>query len=445
MHTLTDHRRIAALLLMLILVSFASACSDDETTTPPPPAATNIAVMSDLHYYDRSLGVGGAAWDAYLFSDPKLIEMSKEIIDAIVADLKTQNVKYVLVPGDLTKDGEKLNHEQVAAVFKGLEDAGMQVFVVPGNHDVSNPAACGFNGDNTVPQPSVTPSEFATIYANYGYAEAIARDASSLSYAVNLGDKYRLIAIDAADYESGSNPPPTVCRIKPETKTWVETQISTGKADGRIVLGLLHPALVEHFTGQSQFPITSEYPVTDWTALAANFSARGMRAVFTGHFHANDIVKYGSGTTTLYDIATGSAVSAPCPYRIMTPDGDGLKIASRKVESINYNTNGVPFPTYATNFLRTGLTSYITSLLLSGFGLSEQQAGMIAPAIADAYVANYAGDEVITPAAQGMIALLNSLGDPNASLIASLIGSMYNDPLPADNTLNINLVTGATY
>jgi len=44
----------------------------------------------------------------------------------------------------------------------------------------------------------------------------------------------------------------------------------------------------------------------------------GIRLIFTGHYHANDIVEFTNDGKTLYDIQTGSLVTPPYSYRIMT-------------------------------------------------------------------------------------------------------------------------------
>ncbi|MCP4348484.1 MAG: hypothetical protein GY795_23620 [Desulfobacterales bacterium] len=45
-----------------------------------------------------------------------------------------------------------------------------------------------FNGDETTPADTVTPEEFAQIYSDYGYGEAIYRHTDSLSHEGILED-----------------------------------------------------------------------------------------------------------------------------------------------------------------------------------------------------------------------------------------------------------------
>ena len=80
------------------------------------PNATFL-VFSDPHYYDPSLGLDGDAFQDYLDHDRKLLRESRELIQVasdLVVDAKPD---FLLVPGDLTKDGTLVSHEQFAALM----------------------------------------------------------------------------------------------------------------------------------------------------------------------------------------------------------------------------------------------------------------------------------------------------------------------------------------
>ncbi len=145
----------------------------------PPARSTStgqtiqFAVFSDPHYYDSALGTTGEAFEAYLNSDRKMIRESEAILNAAIGGMKQDNIQFALVAGDLTKDGELSSHMKFAAYLKELEDSGIEVYVVPGNHDINNPHAVSYSGANTVPVPRVSPDEFVQIYGQFGFAQAI--------------------------------------------------------------------------------------------------------------------------------------------------------------------------------------------------------------------------------------------------------------------------------
>ena len=144
--------------------------------------AVKFAVISDLHYYDISLGIEGSAFEDYMMADRKMLIESVDIIAAAIDDIIESDVSFVLLPGDLTKDGELINHKGVAESLARLKEAGIQAYVIPGNHDVNCHEAFSYDGDFTTPVINVSPEKFVEIYADYGYTSAIYRDGGSLNY-----------------------------------------------------------------------------------------------------------------------------------------------------------------------------------------------------------------------------------------------------------------------
>jgi 3',5'-cyclic AMP phosphodiesterase CpdA len=434
----TMTRHLGHILATLFLLTLIVACSEDENIIEPADTGLRMAVISDLHYYDPSLGMEGQEWQMGLFADPKLLTENADILASLFTSVRAADADVVLVPGDLTKDGEKHNHEAMAAFLRSLESSGKKVFVVPGNHDINNPVAKSFQGDPAVKIPGVTPAEFAQIYDEFGYGEATERDPASLSYVAALQSDLWLIAIDGCVYNTGGETPPTYGAISEATASWVVAKLQQAKAQNIRVVGMMHHALVEHFTGQSSFPVTAEYVVSDWQQRASAFVQAGMKVLFSGHFHANDVVSYTTGSSTLYEVSTGSPLSAPCPWRLATIYKDGRLILDTQTIS-NVSVPGGNFPQYATEYLSTGMTNLVAYMLVNDFGVPEELAGQIAPVVAAAYVANYAGDEEMDTASEQAVMMLNSLGDPTASLLAQLITSMRTDLPPADNSLTVTL------
>ena len=66
----------------------------------------------------------------------------------------------------------------------------------------------------------------------------------------------------------------------------------------------------------------SDYLLDDWATVSKLFADAGMRMVFTGHYHAQDVVKRSIKTADtpsfIFDVETGSLVTYPVPYRIVT-------------------------------------------------------------------------------------------------------------------------------
>lgn len=397
-----------------------------------------IAVISDDHLYSASeLGGTGTAFEQYLASDRKLLVESEAILDAALAKIAASGVQYLLIPGDLTKDGEKVNHELLMRKLKKLEDeTDIEVFVINGNHDISNAHAVQFTDNTTEPVETVNTDEFRSIYNDFGYEQAVAQDPNSLSYAVDLGEDYRLIVMDACIYNNDKANPNQETRgeFDNDTLNWVLAQIKAAVKAGRRPIGMMHHGLVPHTAVQ---PVMfSEYLVKDYQTVAATLADAGMNVVFTGHFHSQDV----SSITTdkgnvLYDVETGSLVTSPCPIRYVTLAENSFSYTTDHVTKVaGYNN----FQQHAADFLQTGMTGLVSALLpnaLRALGITDElqinalcQNGALKSLLVGGFIAHYAGDETINEGtAEGLKALAKVSSD-----LAKVAGSLYTDSAPAD-------------
>ncbi|MBN2088473.1 esterase-like activity of phytase family protein [candidate division KSB1 bacterium] len=412
-----------------------------------PQLSQNVrfCVFSDPHYHDASLGTSGAAFQKYLAADRKMLAESEAILKAAIQHILQQKPDFVLVPGDLTKDGEKINHEKIATYLAQLETNGIPVYVIPGNHDISNGHAFQYTDTTTTPVPSVTPEEFAGIYSNFGYKDAIARDPNSLSYIIEPAKGIWLFALDPCRYrENTPGHPQTGGKFSAETLLWIEMQLLEAKMMNKLAIGMMHHGILEHYRGQKLF--FAEYVLDDYQAVAEKFARLGLRLVFTGHYHAQDVTmqEFGNGSK-IYDVETGSLVTFPSPVRTVeiTPDLQ-VDITTYSIPSINYDTQGLSFPDYAKAYLLEGLNTIAMVTLRApkeygGYGLPQEQAKLVAPLVVDAFKAHYTGDEIPSPLVQGTIANFLASGDENLILMGQFLGMLWTDLNPGDNDVLIDI------
>lgn len=431
---------------MVMWTSALSACNKENGGGTKLPTTPKIAVISDLHYFDLSLLESkGTAFEEYIAGDRKLIEESSAIARSVIGSLLAENPDIVFVCGDLTKDGEKKSHESVAALLGELRDAGIEVLVTPGNHDIDNPHSLVFNGAGTTPAPAVSQAEFKSIYNDFGFADAIATG-PDLCYVSEPAKDLWIISIDACEYKDNAalGKPATQGNLSAEKLEWVIEKTEEGVAKGKRVMGIMHHGLLEHYAGQKTlFP---EYVIADWENVSGRLANAGMKVVFTGHYHAQDVVKKNTESAFIFDIETGSTVTAPCPYRIVRLDGDRMTIASKIVQSIDFAgiPAGMTFPQYATKFLSDGMLVVSKYMLMAPpYNVPQAQAEQVSPLFAETFVAHYAGDEAGHPSAQTQPILDMLLAAPEYAMIGQAVMSVWNDPAPADNDLTIDLATGA--
>ena len=224
--------------------------------TLPSNPNIKIVVISDLHVMAPELLLhDGNAFEEYLVRDRKMLRESAEIIETLVENILELKPQLVLVTGDLTKDGERVSHDLVARQLRRLITAGIQVLVVPGNHDINNPDAKIYDGDSAIPTPTITRKEFAEIYYDMGYDDFSRRDNDTLSYCREVSEGLTILGIDACmdrlntfvsrgdsrDHTKASG------RLEPSTQQWLVDQAAEATAAGRRVIAMMHHHLVPHF------------------------------------------------------------------------------------------------------------------------------------------------------------------------------------------------------
>jgi 3',5'-cyclic AMP phosphodiesterase CpdA len=324
-----------------------------------------FAVFTDLHLMALSLNPSGEAFEAYMGVDRKLLDVSSALLERVVDELLETDVEFVLVPGDLTKDGELVSHVEMAAQLKRLTDDGRQVFVITGNHDINNPNAVRFEETSVSPVDTVSPEDFKAIYHDCGYGLAISLDEYSLSYVAEPTEWLRIIAMDSCVYEDNMiiGHPYTDGVFSEETLNWILSNVQEGREKGQIVIGMMHHSIIPHFSLQETY--FNVYILDDWQRVADLFADNGMHLVFTGHFHTQDVAMHQSvNGKTLYDVQTGSLLTYPNPYRIVeiNPKGE-VAVKSHFIESLSGYDD---FKTYSQSFVKDGISGLLPTLLKEG-------------------------------------------------------------------------------
>lgn len=373
-----------------------------------------ICVISDTHYYPLNYVTDCEDYNTYVGGDPKMLAESGSIIDSALNMIKKDKPDLVLISGDLTKDGEKLGHQHMAEKLQKIEDeTDAEVFVINGNHDIYNyQDSCTFENGRKEQAETTTPAEFKEIYGEFGYngehdaqyyEPPAGQQAGGLSYSVTVGD-YVIIGIDSgryspdADTGMDTNEHITAGRIDASLLPWVKKRVEEANAKGKTVIGLMHHGLVPHFSKEAE--LLSEYVVDDWQEAASTLADAGMRYIFTGHMHANDIAEYTSvNGNKIYDLETGSLAAYGSPVRTVTIQRDQtmkdqetlqldetFHVKSTSVKSINYNGETID-----------DLQAYTMNKLYPERLFNNMAAGMLKPMvkeIADTGIRNYLAEEM---------------------------------------------------
>jgi 3',5'-cyclic AMP phosphodiesterase CpdA len=333
----------------------------------------------------------------------------------------TENVKLLieaekpdilLITGDLAKDGELAGHETVKSLLQQLENEGIKIYVVPGNNDINNADAMSFKTDPPTPVPGISEEDFESIYENFGYNEALYRDAASLSYICQPCSGLWILGIDGVK-RSGSS---ASGAINPATLAWIQEKMVEANENNITVLAMMHYGIVEHYSGQKNL----EPLIKSSQANAIALMNAGIRLIFTGHYHANDIVDFANEGKILTDIQTGSLVTPPSSYRIMTLDDNFINIDSKRVTDVDSDVTGdMDFLTYCDVTITGRINSFFSYYLPLLFGYTEEQAEFAAPFLTNGYKAYFAGDEKISPESNNINVLAQDPYSPSWGILNS--------------------------
>lgn len=388
---------------------------------------TSFAVLSDIHFYDVSLGTTGAAFEKKLLSDRKMLVKSEELLDSALERILASNARFVLISGDLTKDGEALNHKRVSEKLQRLVDSGIKVYVTPGNHDVNNFEAVRYVGDEAQSVDNISAGEFAEIYYSMGYGEAIMRDAESLSYVAEPVSGLWLLALDSCRYEENTaGHTVTGGRIRQGTAKWTANVLNKAVAQNKAVIVLMHHGVVEHWNGQAR--LHPNYLVKDYRDFGEFLASYQVRLAFTGHYHAQSIVRADFGADRIYDAETGSLVTYPSPVRYCEIRGGVLAITTDTLSKTEA----------ARDFVKRSVARETVGIL-SRFMVSEKDADYLADAVSDAFVAHYAGDADIRLWPEFDPGRLSLWGRVVYATQKYILDGLWTDLPPADNNVIIDL------
>lgn len=387
-----------------------------------------IVLATDLHYLAEDLA--GKRCQTFMAmvesSDGRVLQYSWEVLDAFIDDMIEEKPDLIVLSGDLTLNGERASHEELAEKLEVLLDNGIPVVVIPGNHDINNPYARQYNSDGTEAVDSITAEEFASIYADFGYVAADSRDPNSLSYVYRLDDYYWLMLLDSCQYEPYNQ---VGGMIRNETYDWMEEWLDKAWNKGAQVITVSHHNLLDQSGVSRDF--YDNCTIEHNEELIRRLSDGEVRLHLSGHLHLQHHMQ--DEDSGIYEVVTGSLVMAPCQYGDIKILNDGtIRYDAKSVDVDGWalrnsyrNRDLADFKEYSENFLRqvtyrNALLDLRKHTLERKFFFSDEKMDEMAKFYAELCVHYYGGrmyqiaDEVVNNKAYeywGQIGYVSDLSD----------------------------------
>ena len=301
-------------MMLLTLCAGLAFCAEGHAEASS--SGFRAVIASDLHYIAPELTDGGPGYQQILKNgDSKFMPYVEEITDAFLDEVLADPPDVVLLTGDLTFNGAEISHRRLAGKLQRLEDAGIPVLVLPGNHDVYNENAALYRGGSFERVPFASGESFAEIYRDFGPGEALSADSDSLSYVWQLNEQVWIMMLD-------ENTAHDFCGLSDRSFQWIEAQLQKAREEGRFVLVAGHQNVFQHsiFRGG--------YVIQEAQRLQELLRRYGVPLCLSGHLHTQHV----QSEDGLTEIATSALCSYPCQYAVLTAEDGRLRYGTRRLD-----------------------------------------------------------------------------------------------------------------
>lgn len=283
----------------------------------------NFYLVTDTHYFEPSLGARGKAFEEYMQREQYFMAESSDIVRGVFSQIaEDKETELVIIPGDLSKNGEIESHKSFVKELKKLKESGKRIYVITAGHDY-NEHSRAFANDERIEVEGTEFKELYNLYYEFGYSEALAVDESTLSYVAEIEKGVRLLAINC---DSDGNPKGAVDE---RLSDWIKLQLDDAKKENCSVIAICHYPIIPCVP---VFELVGDAKIKNWRKVASLLADNGVKLVLTGHMHIQSINEFVTEKgNRLVDVCTSCLTGSPAKYRKILIDGDKMKIESLDV------------------------------------------------------------------------------------------------------------------
>ncbi|MBO0439890.1 metallophosphoesterase [Candidatus Enterococcus ikei] len=361
---------LLSIIVILVAIIYFGGEKEQNEETLFKKEAIEFWVVSDPHYIDKSLTDSGLAFKKIKQTAAgKELDYQKESWQAFINKAIEQKPDMLIITGDLTLNGEKVSAEKLAELLKQLTNKGINVFVIPGNHDVNDGWARKFVEEKQEKTEAISIADFKEIFADFGYQNATNYDKHSLSYSVAVNPKYNFLFLDSNIYPEDNQPqtrPATGGTIRGKTMKWVKKQLEKAKQEKKKTLVFVHHNIYAHNKLLSSGFVLNN--ADDFKQVLADYQ---VPIVFSGHIHAQDIMTETINNQPLTEIVSSSFSIAPQGYGVVKLNGNSFDY--QKQENTHSVSEIENYPQYIKElFIEDGKRLGYSQLIDAGLSDSKQ-------------------------------------------------------------------------
>ncbi len=275
--------------------------------------AVHLTFGSDIHYLSQSLTDNSETFhELALDKSGKAMMYIEEITEAFLENVSEEQPDALILGGDLTYYGETQSHRDLIEKLAALQDSGIPVLVIPGNHDVGFYGSYSYSEAGQEETERTYKGEFREFYYRFGPEQSLTVDDNSFSYLYPLTEDLGILMIDAnaGEWED---------EISEETLAWVEETLAE-YADDMNILAVSHEPFLDLDDSDENY--TQIDKSEEFLSL---FETYGVEYGFSGHLHYHT-----EGTSGSFRNIVTSCVSVyPLQYGEITLDRGQLRYESQ--------------------------------------------------------------------------------------------------------------------
>lgn len=290
-------------------------------------------MIADPHYFATELGCSGEEYEDFMHYEQKCFAETESICNSVFRYLEeADEADTVLIAGDLIFNGERKSCEGFLKLLNSLKNSGKKIYVVTADHDFKwNDGDTFAFGENGRYSPErVRREELVSLYSDFGFGDAIARDDEHLSYVAQLSEGVRLLALNCDYKEKGKYV------FKEEQWDWIKEQAKKAREDNQTMFAMCHYPI---HPGQPLFSIISPMVIKDAHKFACFLADEGVHLMFSGHMHNQSINMLETEKGNKYfEVTTGAIIADPAYIRLVSLRDNEAEIKSIPTPDFEWDT-----------------------------------------------------------------------------------------------------------
>ena len=362
-------RTLSLLLSILLLLPSLASCGRRKLEEP-----IEFIIANDIHYISPTLlGDGEFFRNPTGRADGKVVHYITDITDAFIAEVIEKKPQALILAGDLTLNGALVSHTELANKLAAVKNAGIDVLIIPGNHDFDK-TAVDYSGDSLKEAEGSSASDFYEIY-NPLLPETLSREEGTFSYIYKASENLWVLMLDTNTYAE--------CYVMESTFKWAEEQLGIARESGIDVIAVSHQNIYKHSD-----LLSFGYQLYNGTNLQSLYEKYSVICNFSGHIHVQSIID-----GDLPEIATSSLSVTGLHYGKITYNGKALNYATETLGVAKEAEGYADFSEYATYYFEKIAIGQAHDALADS-GLSGSEIELMAKTYAEINSAYFEGKKI---------------------------------------------------